>query len=78
MGLDAVVYCDCYERGRVRGPPPQPESVYVDANGQVCLQWEAPGADQNAFSTGFMARAIMARWVNWFRTAWETQHASVS
>lgn len=49
MGLDAVVYCDCYEKGRVRKPPPQPGLVYVDDNGQVCLKWDAPDADQNAF-----------------------------
>lgn len=51
MGLDAVVYCDCYEKGRVHRPPPQPELVYVDANGQVCLRWDAPGADQNTFQS---------------------------
>lgn len=49
MGLDATVYCDCYESARVRRPPPQPDLVYVDGNGQVCLKWDAPGADQNAF-----------------------------
>jgi hypothetical protein len=49
MGLDAVVYCDCYEKFRTRRPPPQPEFVYVDQNGQVCLKWDAVGADQNAF-----------------------------
>ena len=50
MGLDAVVYCDCYEKGMVRKPPPQPELIYVDTNGQVCIKWDAPGADENAFS----------------------------
>lgn len=49
MGLDAVVYCDCYEKGRTRRPPPQPELVYVDQNGQVSLEWDAVRADQNAF-----------------------------
>jgi len=49
MGLDAVVYCDCFEKGTIRRPPPQPDLVYVDGNGQVCLRWDAPGADQNAF-----------------------------
>jgi hypothetical protein len=49
MSLDATVYCDCYEKGRVRRPPPQPELVYVDENGQVTLKWDAPGADQFAF-----------------------------
>jgi hypothetical protein len=23
LGLDACVYCDCYERGRLRSPPPE-------------------------------------------------------
>ena len=49
MGLDATVYCDCYEKGKARRPPPQPELVYLDENAQVCLRWDAPGADQNAF-----------------------------
>ncbi len=49
MGLDATVYCDCYETGRARNPPPQPELVYVDDSGQVCLTWDAPDADQSAF-----------------------------
>ena len=26
-----------------------PELVYVNSHGQVCLKWDAPGADQNAF-----------------------------
>jgi hypothetical protein len=50
MGLDACVYCDCYEQGR-RTPPPQPKLVYVDACGQVSLHWDAPGADQFGFYT---------------------------
>ena len=33
MGLDAVVHCDCYVKGRLRTPPPRPELVYVDKNG---------------------------------------------
>jgi hypothetical protein len=49
MGLDATVYCDCYETGRARKPAPQPELVYVDDTGQVCLTWDAPDADQSAF-----------------------------
>jgi hypothetical protein len=46
MGHDACVYCDCYERGRLRTPPPQSELVYVDECGQVV---DAPGADVEAF-----------------------------
>jgi len=40
MGLGAIVYCDCYEKGRVRVPPPQPELVYVDATGRRSLRWK--------------------------------------
>jgi len=49
VGLDATVYCDCYEKGRVRRPPPQPDLVYVDVTGRVELRYDAPGADQRAF-----------------------------
>jgi hypothetical protein len=49
MGLDARVYCDCYEKGTVRRPPPQPELVYVDSSGQLCLKWDDPRADQHGF-----------------------------
>jgi hypothetical protein len=49
VGLDATVYCDCFETDRARRPPPQPELVYIDENGQVSLKWDAPGADQFAF-----------------------------
>jgi hypothetical protein len=50
MGVDASVYCDCYEKGRVRKPPPQPELVYVDAFGQRCLKWDDPRADQIGYN----------------------------
>ena len=33
MGLDAVVYCDCFERGRLRTPPRPEWGVHVDADG---------------------------------------------
>lgn len=49
MGLDATVYCDCYERGKVQKPPPQPEYVYVEPSGQVSFKWDAPDADQFQF-----------------------------
>jgi hypothetical protein len=49
VGLDASVFCDCYETGKTRCAPPQPELVYVDENGQVCLRWDAPGADEHRF-----------------------------
>ena len=49
MGLHAVVYCDCFERGKVRELPPQPELVYVEPSGQVSFKWDAPNADQHRF-----------------------------
>lgn len=30
MGTDALVNCDCYQRGLLRTPPPNPELVYID------------------------------------------------
>ncbi len=33
MGLDAHVYCDCFERGRLRTPPRTAWDVYVDEHG---------------------------------------------
>jgi len=35
MGLDAFVFCDCYEQGRLRRKPPDPELVYVLPNGDL-------------------------------------------
>lgn len=35
MTLDASVYCDCFVRGRLRTPPPQPDLVYVEPSGSV-------------------------------------------
>ena len=50
MGLNAWVFCDCYEMGKVKTPPPQPELVYVDTiTGEVSLRWEEEGADQHSF-----------------------------
>lgn len=68
MGLDAVVYCDCYEKGRTRRPLPQPELVYVDQNGQVSLESDAVGADQNAFFDWLKDACDHGRWANWYRT----------
>ena len=35
MGLDATVYCDCFEKGRLRSSPPLHVSLYVDASGAL-------------------------------------------
>jgi hypothetical protein len=35
MGLDAVVFCNCYEKGTLKRQPPNPELVYVLPNGDL-------------------------------------------
>lgn len=35
MGLDARVYCNCFERGRLRTPPRADFDVYVDEQGSL-------------------------------------------
>jgi hypothetical protein len=35
MGLDAFVFCDCYEKGRIKRVPPDLGSLYVLANGDL-------------------------------------------
>jgi hypothetical protein len=42
MGLDAAVYCNCYEAGRLRTPPPPSASVSVWEDGSLyCINKEA-------------------------------------
>ena len=48
MGLDATVYCNCYEMGWVTQFP-QPDSIYIDESGEVFMKWNLPGADFHAF-----------------------------
>jgi hypothetical protein len=38
MGLDAFVYCDCVEKGRLKSPPPFPELFHVDPSGFPSLR----------------------------------------
>ncbi len=33
MGLDAVVYCDCVEKRRLKTPHPLPQLLYIASNG---------------------------------------------
>lgn len=33
MGIDAAVFCDCFERGKLRAEPPPEWKVYVDYDG---------------------------------------------
>ena len=36
MGLDAFVYCDCYETGKLKSEPLPQWNVYVEPNGSRC------------------------------------------
>ncbi|HEY7418609.1 MAG TPA: hypothetical protein VH593_25755 [Ktedonobacteraceae bacterium] len=38
MGVDAVVYCNCYRQGQIVAPPPDPHLVYVEDDGDVQLR----------------------------------------
>lgn len=35
MGLDAFVYCDCYEKGRLREPPPAGVTLRIEDDGAL-------------------------------------------
>lgn len=35
MGLDAFVFCDCYEKGRLREPPPTGVTLCVEPDGSL-------------------------------------------
>lgn len=37
MTLDAYVYCDCYETGRLLRPPPNPELIFIELDGAIGL-----------------------------------------
>ena len=38
MGLDAFVFCDCYEKGRLRAPPPAGVTLRVEPDGSLGRQ----------------------------------------
>lgn len=38
MGLDACVYCDCVEKGRLRTPPPRADLIYIEGDGSPELR----------------------------------------
>ena len=42
MGLNAFVFCDCYEKGRLKRPPPNPEFVYVLPHGDIDCRSDDP------------------------------------
>jgi hypothetical protein len=35
MGLDAIVYCNCYRQGRIVSPSPYPHLTFINGNGEV-------------------------------------------
>ncbi len=49
MTIDACVFCNCYETGKMRVQPPQPDLVFLEESGQLSLRWDQPGANQNRF-----------------------------
>ncbi|HEY9785842.1 MAG TPA: hypothetical protein V6D17_10605 [Candidatus Obscuribacterales bacterium] len=49
MGLDARVYCDCWEKGAVLSPPPNAELVVVDEAGMPQTREGVSGDDFFAF-----------------------------
>lgn len=42
MGLDALVYCDCVEKGRLRIPHPFPKLLYTEENGSPEIKSKDP------------------------------------
>jgi hypothetical protein len=42
MGLDASVFCNCYEKNRVKCPPPHPELVYLYRDGALDCRSDDP------------------------------------
>jgi hypothetical protein len=43
MGLDAVVFCDCVEKGRLRVQHPYPRLLYIARNGSPEIRSKDPG-----------------------------------
>lgn len=56
MGLDATVYCDCFESGRLKELPPDPSLVYVCDNGSLDCKSEDSEA-LSAFDEWLQTRA---------------------
>ena len=42
MGLDAVVFCDCVEKGCLRAPHPYPRLLYIASNGSPEIRSKDP------------------------------------
>src|ERR1035441_7856178 len=43
MGLDAVVFCDCVEKGCLTVPHPHPRLLYIASNGSPEIRSKHPG-----------------------------------
>jgi len=43
MGLDAVVFCDCVEKGRLMVQHPYPRLLYIARNGSPEIRSKDPG-----------------------------------
>ena len=59
MGLNARVFCNCYETGKVETPPPQPDLVYVDVS---YLYTDGDGShflDQESYETLTLTEAML-------------------
>jgi len=56
MGLDAFVFCNCFEVGKLKEPLPHPELVYVKENGGLdCMSDDSDVLDE--FDTWLEDRA---------------------
>lgn len=55
MRLQAYVFCGCYEHGRVKRPPPNPEIVDVLVNGDVACRDATPAQHQAVLKWRYLA-----------------------
>jgi hypothetical protein len=60
MGLDAVVFCDCYEKGRIKRLPPDVGKVYVKPKGALEPRSRKPEILER-FDACAATRALMKR-----------------
>lgn len=49
MPLQAYVFCNCYEQGRLKRPPPNPELVKILPNGDLTCRRNATSKQHDAF-----------------------------
>jgi hypothetical protein len=53
LGLEARVYCNCYEMGRIKVPPPDPDLVVVTVDGLPEISERATPKQASAFEAWF-------------------------